>query len=221
MPPVIPVPPERRAQTRIVPGRVDKNGRPYYVRGIPRDAAAAARKLAGQRRGMAAATAARNAWKETGVRYCGGCDRELPIEDFGVRGRGKKAGEPYSQCMVCRKVAWETVKARIAENRPPPCKRGRNKKLQKKYGITLKQYQEMLAKQGGACAICGSTTTFSRGYRTVEKGKSNFMVDHCHTTGKVRGLLCGKCNTALGLLRDNPDNCRRAAEYLERSQQES
>ena len=76
--------------------------------------------------------------------------------------------------------------------------------------IGLKEYNEMLQAQKGACAIC------SGGICMTFKGKirKRFDIDHCHKTGKIRGLLCSKCNTAIGLLNDNPDILRRAIEYL-------
>lgn len=74
----------------------------------------------------------------------------------------------------------------------------------KQYGLTVGQFDEMLASQGSACAICRST----------EPGYRNWSVDHCHATGRVRGLLCLLCNTGLGKFRDNPDLMRRAIEYL-------
>ena len=75
------------------------------------------------------------------------------------------------------------------------------------YGMTLAQVSEMKEKQGNKCAIC----------QRHPATNAVFCVDHSHETGKVRGLLCQDCNRALGLLRDNPDSFRRAAEYLERS----
>ena len=74
------------------------------------------------------------------------------------------------------------------------------------YGLTPEKYDEMLAAQGGVCAICKSEDT---------KHKSNyFNIDHDHSTGEVRGLLCGSCNTALGLFGDNVDTLMSAAAYL-------
>lgn len=61
----------------------------------------------------------------------------------------------------------------------------------------------MLDRQGGACAICLQVRT------------ETLHVDHCHATGAVRGLLCGACNRALGLLNDDPGLIRRAADYLD------
>jgi hypothetical protein len=78
--------------------------------------------------------------------------------------------------------------------------------LKHRYGITPEQYEEMLGKQGGGCAVCG--TRFPGGNST------NFHVDHCHKTGRVRGLLCRKCNHALGLVDDDPELLRALADYL-------
>lgn len=81
--------------------------------------------------------------------------------------------------------------------------------LKQLYGITAADYERMLADQGGACAICGSTDHKSS--RT-----KYFAVDHDHTTGEVRGVLCHSCNKGLGLLQDNPKVLKAAASYLER-----
>lgn len=81
-------------------------------------------------------------------------------------------------------------------------------RLGRDFGITLEQYNEMLAAQGGVCAICKNPETHQR------KGVWSLSVDHCHDTGRVRGLLCNNCNRGVGLLRDNADLCRAAAEYL-------
>jgi hypothetical protein len=76
------------------------------------------------------------------------------------------------------------------------------------YGLSEEQYQSLLAAQQGVCAICGSKET--------AKLKKTLSVDHCHKTGKVRGLLCMSCNRALGYLADDPARIRAAAEYLEK-----
>jgi hypothetical protein len=70
------------------------------------------------------------------------------------------------------------------------------------YGISLEDYDAMLARQGGVCATC----------RKRRSGR--LCVDHCHVTGKVRGLLCRNCNFGLGLFRDDADVVERAAAYL-------
>lgn len=87
----------------------------------------------------------------------------------------------------------------------------RNQELKKKFGITLAQYRLMLAEQNGVCAICSQPET------AVRAGKIKFLaIDHCHSTGKVRGLLCQSCNQAIGHLNDDTARLRAAIEYIER-----
>jgi hypothetical protein len=75
------------------------------------------------------------------------------------------------------------------------------------YGLSEGDFFALLEKQGDACAICGSAEW---------PGKHRVPhVDHCHETGKVRGLLCSNCNHGLGKFRDDPDRLRAAARYLE------
>jgi len=75
------------------------------------------------------------------------------------------------------------------------------------YGLTKEQYNEMFVSQQGCCAICG---------RHQSSFKRRLHVDHCHTTNKIRGLLCASCNSALGKLQDSTDVLRSAISYLER-----
>lgn len=77
----------------------------------------------------------------------------------------------------------------------------RARSLLKKYGITLDDYEKMYLEQDGRCKLC------------LREEKLLF-VDHCHATGKVRGLLCNSCNKALGLFHDNKDALRRAVDYV-------
>lgn len=79
-----------------------------------------------------------------------------------------------------------------------------------KYGVTKEKYQEMLDSQNGVCAICKTKPNF-------DKLKKRFAIDHCHTTGKVRGLLCDPCNRGIGFLRDDPNILLSATEYLARA----
>lgn len=75
--------------------------------------------------------------------------------------------------------------------------------LREKYGIGINQYQAMYEDQDGKCYLCGSTQD------------RNLAVDHCHSTGRVRRLLCSMCNQALGLFKDNADILKKAALYVE------
>jgi hypothetical protein len=77
--------------------------------------------------------------------------------------------------------------------------------LLRKYGVTLEQYNLLRAQQDFCCAICND--------HEDSVGKKMF-VDHDHVTGKIRKLLCTKCNVGIGMLKDNPDIMERAAKYL-------
>lgn len=74
----------------------------------------------------------------------------------------------------------------------------------KKYGLSYSDWELLLIRQNHVCAIC----------KRPETGKT-LAVDHCHRTGKVRGLLCAKCNQGIGMFDDNASSLRTAAEYLE------
>ena len=82
--------------------------------------------------------------------------------------------------------------------------RGQN--LKRCYGMTLEQFEGMLVEQGGVCAVCRKDDPGGR--------HGQFHVDHCHDSGKVRGLLCDACNRMLGFARDNERTLNRAGEYL-------
>lgn len=80
----------------------------------------------------------------------------------------------------------------------------------RKYGITITQYDEMMTKQGGVCASCGKAETGRNQY-----GILPLAVDHDHLTNVNRGLLCMRCNRALGLLGDDPKLVRSLLNYRE------
>lgn len=87
----------------------------------------------------------------------------------------------------------------------------RDKQLRKSFGMTIDDYTRMLSEQSGVCAICFQPETSLR-WGNLQP----LAVDHCHTSGKVRGLLCHKCNVGIGSFSDDPDRLMRAAEYVKR-----
>jgi hypothetical protein len=84
--------------------------------------------------------------------------------------------------------------------------------LKDKYGITLEDFERMAIAQDGACAICLRDPSEFEGHKNLSH--KVLHVDHDHVTGKVRGLLCFFCNTAIGMLRDDAAVAMRAADYL-------
>ncbi len=91
----------------------------------------------------------------------------------------------------------------------------RQQNLRIKFGMELEDYDKLLKDQDYSCAICKSPESYgvsTRGYSHA------FSVDHCHETGKVRGLLCNNCNRGLGLLGDNLESIQKVVEYLKKTE---
>lgn len=103
----------------------------------------------------------------------------------------------------------ERSKAHYRNNKATRLAACRERRLMEEYGITVEKFQSMVEAQGGACAICERVPAGS-GQRGI------LHIDHDHSTGVVRALLCLACNAALGLLRDDAGLLRRAATYLDR-----
>lgn len=122
---------------------------------------------------------------------CRGCGEEKPSIRFGLDKRNADGLRHY--CLGCR------------EKRTPEQLRARQLKFH--YGITPEQYAEMNEKQGGLCASCGEPPR-------PDARKKGLFVDHCHDSGKVRALLCSRCNSALGLLDEDPEKILALAAYI-------
>lgn len=113
--------------------------------------------------------------------------------------RNRKRRERYASDLEYR----ERVKRQAKSGDP---RKKRDTRLRKQYGIGVDEYEQMLTDQGGGCAICGVKFGDPTGRKLA--------VDHCHKTGKVRGLLCGSCNQGLGKFGDDPDRLDRAGLYV-------
>jgi Recombination endonuclease VII len=157
------------------------------------------------------------------LKWCPACKQLLPVGDFH---KNRRAWDGlYDRCKQCNAAAAATGhrsrgedpkyrewrRQRGAEWRATAKADGRAQQLNKKYslkqlyGITLEEYDAILAAQRNCCAICRMRLTGSRAAH----------VDHDHDTGRVRGILCNNCNNGLGRFRDDPSVLRRAAHYLE------
>lgn len=125
-------------------------------------------------------------------KQCSDCKQMLLLSCFYKQSR---AGDGKSGvCIPCWKAKYHTPEAF-------------RRATVKKYGITLEEYDALLAKQGGVCAICKCSPD-------VQHHKV-LAVDHCHDSKKVRGLLCDRCNLGIGGLKDNPELLQAAITYLE------
>jgi len=124
-------------------------------------------------------------------------------------------GSPFVAKFITHK--WCSLKCRkIAYNKRHP-DNPHTRHNWYRYGLSENQYKELLAKQNGTCAICKKPeiTTKRRNGNNILQSLS---VDHDHNTKKIRGLLCNKCNTALGLLEENIDTIHNLLKYLEVNQ---
>ena len=141
------------------------------------------------------------------TKRCSKCREFKPLSDF-HRDRGQLSGLSC-RCRRCRGVQRRRRYIESGEHERMAQQyeaETRSIRYQRRYGITLADYDEMLEEQGGGCAICG---------KTPEDNGKRLGVDHDHNTGRVRGLLCDKCNSGLGMLRDDSTLLLRAVEYLE------
>lgn len=113
---------------------------------------------------------------------------------------GRKYQTPNTNGRTITAASWQMKKHWSEESR--------NDRLQRQYSITEQQYEQILKKQNGRCAICNCQQHYQR-----------LSVDHCHKTGMVRGLLCMHCNRGLGRFFDSVIRLRNAAAYLEKAQE--
>jgi len=136
----------------------------------------------------------------TGNKACsgkGGCGKEKPISCFTF---SKQYQRYATVCKECRSRKEKEFR------KTPEGKRASRISSLKRHGMSIEDFDAMLKKQNGGCGICGNTENKVRG--------NGLFVDHCHISGKIRGLLCHHCNAALGHFDDNVVNLRSAIAYL-------
>ena len=131
------------------------------------------------------------------MKTCSRCKTTKELSEFGKR---KNTFDGlYYWCKECNK---ETSKKFNKSNRGQELQTKRNIE---RYGISVEEYETLLSKQNGVCAICFEP----------EKHFSRLVIDHCHESDKVRGLLCNNCNRALGMFKDKKALLLSAARYLD------
>lgn len=136
---------------------------------------------------------------------CAKCGEVKDRSDFATARQGKY-GPVLRECRSC----W-SARARewASRSKDGDVTNARRLSLWAAYRITPSEYDALLSSQGGSCAICGSTK------KKMRKGvELEFPVDHCHVTGRIRGILCDGCNRAMGLLGDDGHRIQKAIDYL-------
>lgn len=139
-------------------------------------------------------------------KVCSQCGEEKPLSDYYLR-----EGRPRASCKPCwcaqsrehQKANPERARERQRTSRAKQERWVRT--LRERWRLTPEDYEQMLADQDGVCAICGK-----------EQGAIRFHIDHDHSSGLIRQLLCGLCNRMLGQGLDDPDILQAGAEYLRR-----
>jgi hypothetical protein len=126
-----------------------------------------------------------------------GLHRPSPDEDKPARKHGRKSGRKSGHSELTRFLSNDRRRVRRALE--PDYRDGERAR---RYGLSLADYRALQAGQGNACAICRKVTRA-------------LCIDHCHVTGRVRGLLCRSCNSALGFYADDPRLLRAALAYLQ------
>lgn len=144
------------------------------------------------------------ALKKAEVKHCSGCDTDKPASAF----RPRRDRWLHHLCIVCD--SQKNKERRAASTLTFIDYRAR--RLRYRFAITMKEYDMMLKKQNGVCAICLRPEIVTEPRTGVTR---HLSIDHCHSTGQIRGLLCARCNTGIGKLGDSPETLRKAANYLE------
>jgi hypothetical protein len=137
------------------------------------------------------------------MKTCKICEQSLPYDSF-YKKTASVDGHKH-QCKECLKERNRSNYYGNREQRLDRQKRAQRTYTAKKFGLTKDCLDKMYEEQDGRCAVCGIT----------EEDHGKYLaIDHCHTTGKVRGLLCMPCNTGLGNFKDRIDLLEKAKEYL-------
>ena len=132
---------------------------------------------------------------------CCKCKKLLSVECFG-NNKSTKDGL-YCSCRVCTRKYVNSHKAKKPKSER--IRLGRKYWLNHKYNMTLKEYDEMFEEQDGVCYICGLPENFQR-----------LGVDHNHKTGKIRKLLCNRCNRTIGYVEEDTELLKCMIQYIER-----
>lgn len=130
-----------------------------------------------------------------GFAWCSLCRSAIPVSDFGPA--------PLTRCRKCNS-------ARVKQNATESSKmRARSQRLMNEYGIDGEWYEKKYESQDGLCGICRKWHP-----KSWEVKSGGLVVDHCHETGKVRDLLCGRCNNAIGQFKEDKTSLVMAINYL-------
>lgn len=136
---------------------------------------------------------------------CSVCKEVKPLEQFGAD--SKRADGRKRQCKLCLAAAMREWQRTHRDS-------VRRTRIKKKYGLTPEAYEALLTKQGPHCPICGKALPHHLSSPDSDL-RDAVAIDHNHTTGAIRGILCAPCNKGLGYFVDDPQRLMAAARYLQ------
>ncbi|PZR81626.1 MAG: hypothetical protein DI537_37920 [Stutzerimonas stutzeri] len=151
--------------------------------------------------------------RELRIARCSQCQIDKSWDDFDASPSRRPFGLA-SKCKPCELKRKAKRQRKVRQEQPEKYRdRDRRSNLNKKFGITVEEYDALVASQGNTCAICRQPERYIHP-RTQEPAR--LAVDHNHQTGAVRGLLCSNCNRGLGFFNEDRDRLDAAREYLSR-----
>jgi len=136
------------------------------------------------------------------TKVCKKCGIDKPTTNFSPL--KTTANKLQTYCKECRRTHAKQKYKSDGVYREIKAQKRMDRHKRATYGISEAEYVAMLAKQQNKCTICNN----------LDPSGKRLAVDHCHTTGIIRGLLCCNCNRAIGMMQDSPDLLIKAAEYL-------
>lgn len=154
------------------------------------------------------------------MKICASCKCELSIDNFHKKKSTKDGLHNYCKiCTATKNKKWvidnkdkhkETCKNWYSLNKEKANLKGTDWHYRKHYGITHQYFLELAKQQENKCKICNSTLSFNK-----EKTNDRAVLDHCHVSNKIRGILCNNCNTSLGKFKDDINILQSAIRYLQ------
>lgn len=155
------------------------------------------------------------------TKICCKCKHNKPLEDF-ARDKNNRDGRTYD-CKKCRSIIYKKwmldnpKKHKETQDRYAPYRKEyyqqpeqklkyRKRFIERKYGISYEEYEKMVDLQRNVCYVCNRPEP--------DKRNAHLAIDHCHKTGKIRKLLCSRCNKIVGGLEENEDLAEKIKQYI-------
>lgn len=140
------------------------------------------------------------------MKKCVGCGEYKDLSAYAPNGKTRKGTQKYrSRCRDCESKRQYRIRSVKTNKDRYTTDRLKGYRVKHSFGITYEDWVNLMESSEWKCEICG---------RTIETSGRTLAVDHCHKTGRIRGVLCQRCNCAIGLMNDDPAILQNAIQYL-------